>query len=155
MKSLITRRSDKRAGGPTSVRQSRHSYHVIIIKRVGFNVADSAFFTTFKCLNCRTLVGPALITHNMLPFSLELQVASGPKYYTSIVNNRGRGYSGHCSANVLTSCRFSSHFVSKTYPSFKMRLTLIYTKLYDYIHCTNQPRPLITDEHAACDMYQT
>ena len=31
-------------GGPTSVRQLRHSYHVISIKRVAFNVADSAFY---------------------------------------------------------------------------------------------------------------
>ena len=31
-------------GGPTSVRQLRHSYHVISIKRVAFDVADSAFY---------------------------------------------------------------------------------------------------------------
>ena len=31
-------------GGPTSVRQLKHSYHVISIKRVAFDVADSAFY---------------------------------------------------------------------------------------------------------------
>ena len=31
-------------GGPTSVWKLRHSYHVISIKRVAFNVADLAYY---------------------------------------------------------------------------------------------------------------
>ena len=43
------------------MRQLRHSYHVISIKRVAFDVADSAFYNVHMIVNCRTLVGPPLL----------------------------------------------------------------------------------------------
>ena len=41
------------------MRHLRHSYHVLSIKRVAFDVADSAFYNVHM-INCRTLVGPPL-----------------------------------------------------------------------------------------------
>ena len=54
------------------MRQLRHSCHVISIKRVAFDVADSAFYNIHmkECLNCRTLVGPPLLVSRLYHISL-------------------------------------------------------------------------------------